>query len=225
MIKARNVSLVYRDGTVALQNINLDLQLGGLYYVIGPSGSGKTSLMKLLIGMEFPTAGFLEVMGQPMRKRETAKIRKLRRDIGPVFQEFKLISGRTAIENVMMGMRFLNIPLNKAKELAKNTLSRVGLEHKAYTLVDRLSYGEAQRVAIARAVARRPALILADEPTGNLDHDNAVKIFTLLESFKDKNTTVMITTHATHLIDDCRTATILRVEKGKISIERGGERI
>ncbi|NLG87978.1 MAG: ATP-binding cassette domain-containing protein [Clostridiaceae bacterium] len=224
MIKARNVSLVYRDGTVALDDVNLDLHAGGLYYVIGPSGSGKTSLMKLLIGIEFPTTGFLEVMGQPMRKRETAKIRKLRRDIGPVFQEFKLISGRTAIENVIMGMRFLDIPMNKAKELAKNALVRVGLEHKAFTLVDRLSYGEAQRVAIARAVARRPALILADEPTGNLDHDNAVKIFRLLESFKDRNTTVLITTHATHLIGGCNADALLCVEKGKISIERRGGR-
>jgi len=225
MIKARDVSLVYRDGTVALQNINLDLRRGGLFYVIGPSGSGKTSLMKLLIGMEFPTMGSLQVMGQSMQKSETAKIRKLRRDIGPVFQEFKLIPGRTAIENVIMGMRFLDIPMNQIRESAGNALIRVGLEHKAFTLVDRLSYGEAQRVAIARAVARKPALILADEPTGNLDHDNAVKIFKLLESFKDKNTTVIITTHATHLINECRAATIIHVEKGKISIERGGEQI
>ncbi|MDI9483796.1 MAG: ATP-binding cassette domain-containing protein [Bacillota bacterium] len=225
MIKARNVSLVYRDGTVALQNINLNLHQGGLFYVIGPSGSGKTSLMKLLMGMEFPATGFLEVMGQPIHKRETAKIRKLRRDIGPVFQEFKLILGRTAIENVIMGMRFLDIPLQKARESAKNALVRVGLEHKAFTLVDKLSYGEAQRVAIARAVARKPALILADEPTGNLDHDNAVKILKLLESFKDKSTTVMITTHATHLIDECRSATLIHVKKGEISIERGGEQI
>jgi cell division transport system ATP-binding protein len=225
MIKARNVSLVYRDGTVALKNINLNLHYGGLFYVVGPSGSGKTSLMKLLMGMEFPATGFLEVMGQSMNKRETAKIRKLRREIGPVFQEFKLIPGRTAMENVIMGLRFLDIPLKTIKESALNALIRVGLEHKAFTLVDKLSYGEAQRVAIARAVARKPALILADEPTGNLDHDNAVKILKLLESFKDKNTTVIITTHATHLIDKYRTATLIHVEKGEISIERGGEQI
>lgn len=130
MIKARNVSLVYRDGTVALQNINLNLHQGGLFYVIGPSGSGKTSLMKLLMGMEFPATGFLEVMGQPIHKRETAKIRKLRRDIGPVFQEFKLILGRTAIENVIMGMRFWIFHCKKQENQLKTLWFVSGLNIK-----------------------------------------------------------------------------------------------
>ncbi|MEG6614270.1 ABC transporter ATP-binding protein [Pseudoclostridium thermosuccinogenes] len=220
MIEAKGVSLRYKDGTLALHNVNLEIKPGELVYITGPSGSGKTSLLKLFMGVEYPTSGALKVLGQAMFRRESMKIRKLRRKIGPVFQDFRLIEGRTAMENVMMGMRFLGIPSRQIKQNAINALARVGLEHKAYSRVENLSWGEAQRVSIARAVARKPALILADEPTGNLDHANALNILDLLTSFKDKNTTVIITTHATHLIEDQKNATFVRVNKGNISIER-----
>lgn len=222
MIEAKEVSLRYHDGTVALKNINLDIKTGDMVYITGPSGSGKTSLLKLLIGMEYPTDGELLVLGQRMEKGKDRQLRKLRKTIGPVFQEFKLIEGRTALENVMMGMRFLAIPPRKMKEEAKNALIRVGLEKKITSRVENLSWGEAQRVAIARAVARKPALILADEPTGNLDHDNALNILDLLDSFKDNNTTVIITTHATHLIEGKDNATFIRVSAGEIAVERRG---
>lgn len=220
MIEAKGVSLRYKDGTLALHNVNLEIKPGELVYITGPSGSGKTSLLKLFMGVEYPTSGALKVLGQAMFRRESMKIRKLRRKIGPVFQDFRLIEGRTAMENVMMGMRFLGIPSRQIKQNAISALARVGLEHKAYSRVENLSWGEAQRVSIARAVARKPALILADEPTGNLDHANALNILDLLTSFKDKNTTVIITTHATHLIEDQKNATFVRVNKGNISIER-----
>ena len=211
MIQAKNVSLRYIDGTVALREINLNVKPGEFVYIVGPSGSGKTSLLKLLMGIEFPSAGSLYVMDQPVLKKETRKIRKLRQNIGPVFQEFRLIQGRTALENVLMGMRFLDIPKRQMIINAKNALVKVGLEHKASVMVEKLSFGEAQRVAIARAVARKPALILADEPTGNLDYDNAINIMNLLYNFRDKNTTVLVTTHATHLIDNYQDASLIRV--------------
>jgi cell division transport system ATP-binding protein len=220
MIEAKGISLKYQDGTVALKDINLEIKPGELVYITGPSGSGKTSLLKLLMGMEYPTAGSLLVLGQKMEKGKGRRIRKLRKSIGPVFQEFKLIEGRTALENVMMGMRFLGISPRKMKEDALNTLKKVGLEHKARSRVENLSWGEAQRVAIARAVARKPALILADEPTGNLDHDNALNILHILTSFKDSKTAVVITTHATHLIEGQENATFIRVSGGEISVER-----
>ena len=220
MIEAKEVSLRYRDGTLALRDINLEVKPGELVYITGPSGSGKTSLLKLLMGMEHPTSGSLKVLGQPITKEEPGKIRKMRRMIGPVFQEFKLIKGRNALENVIMGMRFLGIPPKQMKENAKNTLIRVGLEHKIFSRIENLSWGEAQRVAIARAVARKPLLILADEPTGNLDQDNALNILELLTSFKDKNTAVIITTHATHLIEGRSDATFIQVHEGNISIKR-----
>lgn len=223
MIEANGVSLQYRDGTVALKDVQLKVNRGEFVYIIGPSGSGKTSLLKLLMGMEYPTSGSLNVLGRPINRRNAGKIRKMRREIGPVFQEFKLIQGRTAMENVIMGMRFLRMSYRDIREDAKNALMIVGLEHKSFTRVENLSWGEAQRVAIARAIARRPALILADEPTGNLDVDNAVNILNLLASFKDKNTTVVVTTHATHLMENQKDVTVIHVDKGTISVERRGK--
>jgi cell division transport system ATP-binding protein len=223
MIEAKGVSLTYPDGTKALKNIDLEIRPGELVYITGPSGSGKTSLLKLLIGMEYSSEGELKVLNEVMRKANEHKIRLLRKRIGPVFQEFKLIEGRTTLENVMIGMRFLGIAPGRMKEEAGNALVRVGLSHKLHTRVENLSWGEAQRVAIARAVARRPVLILADEPTGNLDHDNALNILELLTSFKDSNTAVVITTHATHLIEGAKDATFVRVNSGEITVQRCGE--
>ncbi|MGE5632219.1 MAG: cell division ATP-binding protein FtsE [Caulobacteraceae bacterium] len=220
MIKAKGVCLKYPDGTMALTNIDLQVAPGEMIYVTGPSGSGKTSLLKLLMGVEYPTGGELEVLGQPIAKGQTAGIRLLRKSIGPVFQEFRLIKGRTAIENVMLGMRFLDLPPGQLKENANNALMEVGLGHKTYSLVENLSWGECQRVAIARAVARKPSLILADEPTGNLDKDNALNILELLTSFRNKSTAVIITTHATHLIGSSTDTSLLRMEKGSMSLER-----
>lgn len=223
MIEAVDVSLKYADGTLALKDINLNIKPGELVYITGPSGSGKTSLLKLFMGMEYPTSGSLNILGQSITKGTTKNIRDMRKKVGPVFQEFKLIQGRTAMENVMMGIRFLGIPSKQMKESARNALIRVGLENKALSNVENLSWGQCQRVAIARAVARNPLLILADEPTGNLDQDNALNILELLTSFKDKDTAVVITTHATHLIENERNATFIHVSEGNISIERRGE--
>lgn len=223
MIQAKDVSLRYADGTMGLYNADLTVKTGEFVYIVGPSGSGKTSLLKLLMGIEFPSSGSLQVMGQAILKNDSRKIRNMRKHIGPIFQEFKLISGRTAYENIIMGMRFLDLSKRQMKENAKGALERVGLEHKSSVLVERLSFGEAQRVAIARAVARKPSLILADEPTGNLDQDNAINIMDLLNSVKDKNTTVLVTTHATHLIDNYPNASLIRIEKGRINIEHRGE--
>lgn len=222
MIKAKGVCLEYPDGTVALQNINLHIKPGDMVYVIGPSGSGKTSLLKLFMGVEYPTAGSLNILGQPIMKGQGEKIRQLRMMMGPVFQEFKLIKGRTAMENVMLGMRFLDISPYQIRDNAGKALEKVGLSHKMHSLVENLSWGECQRVAIARAVARKPVLILADEPTGNLDKDNALNILELLTSFKNNKTAVIVTTHATHLIEDQKDAKLIRVDKGNINWERLG---
>lgn len=220
MIEANGVTLVYHDGTVALKNVNLDIKPGDLVFITGHSGSGKTSLLKLLIGKEYPTEGKLAVLGQPMKKGMDRKIRKMRKKIGPIFQEFKLIERRTALENVMMGMRFLGISPRKMKAEAISALTKVGLEHKILSKVEKLSWGEAQRVAIARAVARKPELIIADEPTGNLDYNNAINILQILSSFRDNNTAVVITTHATHLIENQTDATYIRVNKGDVVVEK-----
>lgn len=223
MIEAKNVSLTYKDGTIALKDVNLKIEPGDIVYITGPSGSGKTSLLKLFMGIEYPTEGELRVLNLPMTKKEEANIRNLRKIIGPVFQEFKLINGRTALENVVLGLRFLNFSPRQMIEEGKAALIKVGLGHKIETLVDHLSFGETQRVAIARAIARKPAIILADEPTGNLDIDNAINILDLLISLKNKDTTVIITTHATHLLEDINEGTFIMVNQGNLKVESRGE--
>lgn len=223
MIEAKDLSLIYKNGTVGLKDVNLKINKGETVYITGPSGSGKTSLLKLFMGIEYPTSGSLKILGLDMKKGQEKKIRKLRKKVGPIFQEFKLIHGRTSMENVMMGMRFLGISNKKIKEEAKKAIISVGLEHKMFSLVENLSWGETQRVAIARAIARKPALILADEPTGNLDVNNALNILELLTTVKDKDTAVIITTHATHLIEDLEQGKFIYVEKGNILVENRGE--
>lgn len=221
MIEAKDVSLQYPDGTLALRHINLSVKMREIVYITGPSGSGKTSLLKLFMGMEFPTSGTLKVLGHTISKNDMQKIRWLRTLIGPVFQDFRLVKGRTALENVMLGMRFLELSLEEMKSRAQEALAKVGLEHKAHTPVENLSWGEGQRVSIARAVARKPAIILADEPTGNLDKENALNIMELLTAAsRESDAAVIITTHATHLIDESR-GRIIRLQKG--AMEEEGE--
>lgn len=220
MIQSKEISLTYRDGTKALQELSFEIKKGELVFIIGPSGSGKTSLMKLLIGSEKVTSGELVVMGHKLHRIRRRKLAVLRRKFGPVFQDFRLIEGKSALENVLLGMRFLPWQPNEMKAAAKEALERVGLIEKSHRKVENLSWGEGQRVSIARAVARKPELILADEPTGNLDHDNAVKILQLLASFRDQETTVIITTHAVHLLEEFHDVTIMHMDQGKMSIER-----
>ena len=217
MINCDNVTLVYPDGTIGLNDVNLNIDRGELIYIIGPSGSGKTSFFKLIMGIEYPTSGMMTVLGQAMQKCEKKGIRKIRQEMGPVFQDFKLIRGRTALDNTILGMRFLDFSINEIKLRAKEALQRVGLEDKMFTNVEKLSWGQSQRVAIARAIVRKPSLIIADEPTGNLDVDNALNILNLLTSFKEQDTTVIITTHATHLIENLNHGRTLYVNDGNIN--------
>jgi len=221
VITAKNLTLQYADGTEALKGIDFYVEKGELIYITGPSGSGKTSLIKLIMGSEKPTAGQLTVLGHDIKTENPQGIRDLRQKIGPVFQELKLINGRTALENVMLGMRFLNIPRNQWKTKATEALDRVRLGHKVLSKAENLSWGERQRVAIARAITRKPSLILADEPTGNLDVENAVNILHILNSLRDEETAVVITTHATHLIKEDAVTQLMHLESGLIPTNGG----
>lgn len=221
MICAQNASLTYADGTTALKPFNLSLEKGDAVFITGPSGSGKTSLLKLMLGIEYPTQGEFSVMGQRMAPQHGGAIRKLRQHMGPVFQEFRLMPGRTVLDNVLLGMRFIGIPPHVMEALAQDSIRQVGLEHKINHTVDRLSWGECQRVAIARAVARKPQLIIADEPTGNLDQENASAILGLLLSFRSPETCVIITTHATHLLDKSHGGVFIALDSGAITCVRG----
>lgn len=219
MIIARGASLTYENGTRALAKFDLHIKAGEIVYVVGASGSGKTSLLKLLMGIEYPTTGGIKVLNQPISKRAAKDIRELRKSIGPIFQDFKLIKGRTALENVMMGMRFLDLTPKLMGTNAREALYKVGLENKSNSLIDNLSWGECQRVAIARAVARKPFLILADEPTGNLDVENSINILELLTSFRDEKTSVILTTHAIHLIEDRVKDKLIHIKDGNLLLK------
>lgn len=222
MIEVKNLCLRYDDGTLALQDVTINISSGEVVFITGPSGSGKTSFLKLLMGMEYPTKGYLNVLGQSITKDKSNEIRKMRMAIGPVFQDFRLLKGRTVMDNVLLGMRFLNFSKRQMIENAKESIHRVGLFHKINSSVDNLSWGEQQRVAIARAVARKPKIIIADEPTGNLDKANAENILELLTSFKDNDTTVIITTHATHLIENVYKDLLIEIDKGNMKWGRLG---
>ena len=219
MIIANKLSLQYPDATLGLENVSLVIPTGQVVFITGPSGSGKTSFIKLLIGIEKPSAGTLLVLGEDMDNINKKTLRNLRQNIGPIFQDFKLLDGRSVYQNVIIGMRFLDFSKKHIRKMALDTIERVGLRHKVDSLVDNLSYGERQRVAIARAVARKPLLIIADEPTGNLDKDNSLNILELLTSFRDNDTTVIITTHATHLIEDYDTSMKIHVQNGRFNVE------
>lgn len=219
MINAKDILLKYPDGTIGLIDINLEVDSGQVVYITGPSGSGKTSFLKLLMGMVYPTSGLLTVLDESINSHNDRNIRKLRKSIGPIFQDFRLLDGRTVLDNVLIGMRFLDFSKTEMIKSAKDTINRVGLEHKTLAMVDNLSYGERQRVAIARAMARKPRLIIADEPTGNLDKSNSLNILDLLTSYRDSNTSVIITTHATHLIQDATDCRKIKILSGKMTIE------
>lgn len=214
MIRAEKCRLIYNEGTCALETFNLQIGKGETVLIVGPSGSGKTSLLKLVMGMAYPTEGSFEVLGQHIEKNKIAEIRKLRMQIGPIFQDFRLLSGRSVLDNVVLGMRFLSYTHSEMKANATEAIERVGLGHKIHHDINRLSWGECQRVAIARAISRKPRLIVADEPTGNLDEENAINVLKLLTSFSDYETTVLITTHATHLVKHVQATKILTMNNG-----------
>lgn len=221
MISANQCELKYKDGTLALKPFNLEIGASEIVVILGPSGSGKTSLLKLLLGIEVPTGGSLSVLDQNIVKHQERQIRELRTKLGPVFQEFRLIEGRSVLENVMLGLRFLDFTHDEMKEIATTYIKRVGLEHKINHTVERLSWGECQRVAIARAVSRKPRIIIADEPTGNLDQANAINVLNLLASFADDQTSVIITTHAAHLVSSFKSTMCLTMTEGSFTVERG----
>lgn len=224
MIQAKQVTLTYPDGTEALKAFDLIIEKGDIVYVVGPSGSGKTSLLKMLLGEVKPTTGLLRVMGKDIGHTNHEAIKAMRRKIGPVFQAFRLMEGHTVEENVLMGLRFLNFSKKEMDTQLKDSVAWVGLSHKMKSKVGQLSFGESQRIAIARAIARKPELIIADEPTGNLDHENAIKILKLLTAFQDGNRVIVISTHATHLIAELPKGKLIAIASGTITTkETSGE--
>lgn len=200
IVRLDQVSKQYRNGSKALENVNLQVRQGDFIFVTGPSGSGKSTLLKLLYGQERATAGEVNVQDFNLRKLRGRQLAQLRRRIGVVFQDYKLIPRRTVMENIAFVLWAQGFTRKEIQRRLLPTLKMVGLQHKANCFPEELSGGEQQRVSIARAVVSTPPLLLADEPTGNLDPDNSWQVIKILKKLNSIGITVIVTTHNEHLV-------------------------
>lgn len=201
---------------VALDDINLRITKGEFVFVTGPSGAGKTTLLRLIFGAEKPERGYILINSTNLTRISRSKMDLLRRKVGFVFQDFKLLPRRTVFENVAIALEVIGEPTRWIREKTRQTLELVGLEDKEKVYPPSLSGGEQQRVAIARAIVKGPVILLADEPTGNLDPDLTREIMALFRSIHQKGTTVVIATHSRDLLEDIPYRTIL-LQRGKLS--------
>ena len=201
MIQFNNVTMVYEIGTKALQNVSLKIDDGEFVFLVGPSGSGKSTLIKLITGEICATSGTVEVNGYDMTYIKRRQMPKLRRTLGVVFQDFRLIDKKTVAENVAFAMRVVGAPSKDVKERVAYVLELVGLTDHADSYPLELSGGEQQRVAIARALVNNPSVIIADEPTGNIDPARSLEIMRLLEQINELGTTVLVVTHEKELVN------------------------
>lgn len=215
MIKFDRVTKVYGNEIVALHDIDFEIKKGEFISIVGRSGAGKTTLLRLIIREEYPTHGSILIEDIDISGIRAKDIPYLRRKIGVVFQDIKLLPSRTAFENVAFAMEVGGVPKKQIENEVPEILSLVGLDEKAKAFPDELSGGEKQRVAIARALAHKPLLFLADEPTGNLDIANAMEILQVLKKINEMGTTVVLATHARELVDKMKRRVVV-LENGEI---------
>ena len=200
MIELFAVTKAYQREAPALSDVSLSVRKGEFVFVTGPSGAGKTTLLRLLFAAERPTRGQILVNGRSLTRLPAGQVPALRRDIGVVFQDFKLLPARTVLDNVGLPLEVAGWPAGELRRKAAHVLRAVGLSHRMFAHPPALSGGEQQRVAIARAVVSDPVVLLADEPTGNLDPDLALEIMALLFDIHARGTTVVVATHDRNLI-------------------------
>ena len=216
MINFDNVSKQYTNSnTPALDGINLNIEQGEFVFLVGQSGSGKSSLLRLLLKEEKPSAGTVTVDGINVAKLPNRKVPAFRRTMGIVFQDFRLLPGKTVFDNVAFGMEVIGKSKKEIQQRIPALLDLVGLEEIAHRLPSELSGGEQQRVALARAFVNQPKLLLADEPTGNLDPSTSVGIMKLLDRINRTGTTIVMATHDVAIVDQMRKR-IVQMENGKI---------
>lgn len=219
MIKLENVTKVYKTGVRAVNNMNIDIGEGEFVYVIGPTGAGKSTFIKLLYREEKASSGKVIVAGQDVSKIKDRKVPYFRRNIGVVFQNFRLLPKKTVFENVAFTLEVTDTPKVQIRKKVRRTLELVGLEDKANAFPHELSGGQQQRVAIARAIVNNPKVLIADEPTGNLDPDTSNEIIALLERINEVNhTTILVVTHDKEIVQKHKKRTIL-IEDGCIKTD------
>ncbi|AYO31178.1 cell division ATP-binding protein FtsE [Biomaibacter acetigenes] len=215
MIEMYGVSKVYPGGLTALKDINLKISRGEFVFIVGPSGAGKSTFIKLLFREELPTKGQIFFNGKNITRMRNRDIPFLRRRIGIVFQDFRLLPEKTAYENVAFAMEVVEASGKEIRKKVPQVLERVGLSHKADAKPSELSGGEQQRVALARALVNEPDVLVADEPTGNLDPDTSWDIMKLLSDINKRGTTVVVATHARELVNAMRKR-VLQLDKGRL---------
>ena len=215
MIRLDNVTKVYKNKTVALRNISCEIAKGEFVFIVGSSGSGKSPFMRLLLKEEQPSEGAIWVAGKNIGELSGHKIPFLRRNIGCIFQDFKLLPNKTVYDNVAFALEVIGRPRNVVHQQVPQILELVGLTKKAENLPNELSGGEQQRVSIARAFVNRPLILLADEPTGNLDPNTSVGIMRLLDRINKTGTTILMATHDQGIVDSMRRR-VIELDRGSL---------
>lgn len=216
VIEMQDVWKTYSNGNTAIQGINVKIDRNEFVYVVGPSGAGKSTFMKMMYREEKPTKGQIFVSGFNLSKLKQRKIPYIRRNIGVIFQDFRLLPQLTVYENVAFAMEVIEAPKRMIKKRTMEVLDLVGLKHKASSLPSELSGGEQQRVSIARAIVNNPSVIIADEPTGNLDPETSIGIIKLLEEINLRGTTIIMATHNRDIVNNFRKR-VIAIENGKIA--------
>jgi len=223
MILFENVTKVYEPDVTALKGVSFVIDKGEFVFIVGASGSGKSTLIKLLLKEIEPTSGRIFVGGRDLTRLKHGKVPLLRRNVGCVFQDFKLLPSRTAAENVAYALKVQGEGRTSIRRKVREVMNMVGLAHKMDSLPDELSRGEQQRVSIARAVVNHPPLLVCDEPTGNLDPDTSVGIMQLLYRINRAGTTILMVTHDREMVDKMRKR-VIALEEGRLARDerRGG---
>ncbi len=215
MLRFENVSKVYKGNVTALRDVSLDVAKGEFVFLVGPSGSGKSTFLRLLLREEVTTEGRIVVAGRDISSLSHWKVPHLRRNIGTIFQDYKLLPTRTVYENVAFAMEVIGRPRHVIRAQVPQVLDLVGLAKKAGRLPNELSGGEQQRVSIARAFVNRPLIVLADEPTGNLDPATTVGIMRILDRINRTGTTIVMATHDQRIVDAMRRR-VIQLEHGSL---------
>jgi cell division transport system ATP-binding protein len=215
MIKFVNVSKAYPNGAVALENVNLEIEKGEFITIVGPSGAGKTTLNKLIIAEEEPTEGTVLFENQDIDAYNSGEVTRLRRRIGMIFQEFRLLPTKTAYENIAFAMEASGKSDEEIISDVPHVLQLVDLQDRMFHFPNQLSGGEKQRLAIARAIINQPEVLIADEPTGNLDQRNTLEVIEILKKINDLGTTVILTTHDQQMIKAVGQR-IVTMERGRV---------
>ena len=215
MIRFEGVTKIYKGDVVALRDVSINVNKGEFVFIVGPSGSGKSTALRLLLREEAPTSGRIVVAGRDISRLSSWKVPQLRRNIGCIFQDYKLLPNKTVYENVAFALEVIGRPKHVVQSQVPQILELVGLQKKRDNLPHELSGGEQQRVSIARAFVNRPLILLADEPTGNLDPSTSVGIMRLLDRINRTGTTVVMATHDQSIVDTMRRR-VIELDRGTL---------